>query len=82
MTDQHVVQGVLFYETIYINCLLCAVAVLTGRWIFLLFIILTLGLTAYMMYLVTHNNQHLKETGQWLEKTLAELVKQLRTWIY
>ena len=80
MSDQHVVHGVLFYTTVYINCILCAVAALTGRWIFLLLILLTLGLTAYMMYMTTHNDQHLKDVGQWLETTLSSTVSSIRKW--
>lgn len=71
MTDTQVVHGILFYTNIYINCILCAVTALTGRWIFLLLILLTLGLTAYMMYMITHNNQHLKVVGEWVENTFS-----------
>lgn len=76
-----VVTGVLFYTTLYINCILCAVAALTGRWIFLLLIVLSLGLTAYMVYLVTHNDQHLKEMGQWVGATFSDTVAKVRHYI-
>ncbi|KAG8173824.1 hypothetical protein JTE90_016313 [Oedothorax gibbosus] len=51
---------------------------MTGRWIFLLLILLTLGLTAYMMYMTTHNDEHLKDVGEWIENALLKTYDQLR----
>lgn len=65
--DAHLSQGVLFYSGLYINILLIIVAFLTGRLIFLFFIVLTLGLIFYMNYLVIENNKHIKHIGEWVE---------------
>lgn len=78
MNDRQVVNGVLFYTTAYINCILCVVAASTGRWIFLMLILLTMGLTAYMMYMTTHNEQHLKEVGTWVENTFSGVLEKIR----
>lgn len=77
-----VVTGVLFYTTLYINCILCAVAALTGRWIFLLLIVLSLGLTAYMVYMVTHNDDHLKDMGKWVQATFSNTISKVRHYIW
>lgn len=77
-----VVTGVLFYTTLYINCILCAVAALTGRWIFLMLIVLSLGLTAYMMYTITHNDEHLKTVGKWAQDTFSNTIAKVRQYIW
>lgn len=78
MDERSVVHGVLFYTTIYVNCILLAVAFLTGRWIFLLLIVLTVGLTAYMMYMTTHNDEHLKVVGKWVENLFSETINRAK----
>lgn len=80
MDDRSVVHGVLFYTTVYINCILCAIAVLTGRWIFLLLIVLTIGLTAYMLYMTTNNSEHLESVGKWMEKAFHNIMDQVNTY--
>lgn len=73
-------HGILFYSTIYINCMLCLVAILTGRWIFLLLVVLTVGLTAYMMYLTTNNNEHLKSVGKWAEQMFSNAWNKVKSY--
>lgn len=82
MDEQHLVHGILFYATIYINCLLCLVAIITGRWIFLLLIVLTVGLTAYMMYLTTNDSAHLKSMGKWSAEKLSEMWVKVKGWFH
>ncbi|GFS69067.1 hypothetical protein TNCV_4570521 [Trichonephila clavipes] len=80
MDKRHVVNGVLLYTTIYVNCILCAVAAMTGRWIFLLLIVLTMGLTAYMMYMTTHNDDHLKSVSKWAEDNFTKLMAKVKAY--
>lgn len=82
MDEQSLLHGVLFYTTAYVNCLLCIVAIITGRWIFLLLMVLTIGLTAYMMYMTTYNSDHLKSVGKWAENMFSKMliyVKKVKT---
>lgn len=72
MDERYLLNGVLFYASIYINSILLAVCTVTGRWIFLLFLLLTTGLTAYMMYIASHHVDHLKSVGKWAETTITE----------
>lgn len=78
MDEKHVANGVLFYCSLYIKCLLLAVTVLTGRWIFLLLILLTMGLTAYMMYVTSHDLDHLKAIGKWADTTISTSLEKIR----
>lgn len=78
MDEKSVANGILFYSSIYIKGILLAISVLTGRYIFLLFILLTLGLTAYMMYIASHNTDHFKSIGQWAERTFLSYIKKLK----
>ena len=66
--DTHLAQGVLFYTGIYINTILVIVSFLTGRFIFIFFIVLTLALIFFMNYLVIENNSHIKQMGEWVEQ--------------
>ena len=80
MDDRSLAHGVLFYSSLYINCVLLSIGIMTGRWIFMFLILLTVGLTAYMMYVAAYNSDHLKNIGEWTEKTFSkyfEKVKQL-----
>lgn len=78
MDERYVAHGVLFYASLYINGILLAVGAITGRWIFLLLVLLTIGLTAYMMYVASHNTQYLKETGEWAEKAFANAYAKIK----
>lgn len=80
MEDQSLVHGVLFYTSVYINCILCSVAILTGRWVFMLLVVLSIGLTAYMMYMTTHNSEHLKMMGKWMEDTFTKTMERINHW--
>lgn len=66
--ETHLAQGVLFYAGIYINTILVIVSFLTGRFIFLFFMVLTLALIFYMNYLVIDQNSHIKNMGEWVEQ--------------
>lgn len=79
MAEKHVAHGVLFYASLYINGILLAVAAITGRWIFLLLILLTLGLTAYMMYVASSNTEFLQNTGEWAEKTFLKALEKIKS---
>lgn len=80
MDDHSLVHGVLFYTSVYINAILCSVAILTGRWVFMLLVVLSVGLTAYMMYMTTHNSEHLKVMGKWMENTFAKIMERYEQW--
>lgn len=76
--ESSLAHGVLFYAACYVNGILLSIGVATGRWIFMLLIILTMGLTAYMMYLVSHNADHLKNIGVWAETTFSTHLEKLK----
>lgn len=78
MDERFLAHGLLFYATIYINGILLTIGITTGRWIFLLLIILTMGLTAYMMYVIAHNTNHLKNVGQWAETTFLKQLERMK----
>lgn len=78
MDERHTAHGALFYSTLYVNGILLAVGAMTGRWIFLLLILLTLGLTAYMMYIASNNTQHLREMGKWAEEMVAKAIQRIK----
>lgn len=70
MADHLLGQGILFYATIYISGILFVVFMITGRWIFLLFIVLTYVLSAYVNYTTLTNSDHLKKVGSWSENLI------------
>lgn len=79
--ERSLAHGILFYSGSYVNGVLLTIGMITGRWIFVLLILLTLGLTAYMMYVITHNVDHLKKVGSWAETTFfKQLEKVKRFW--
>ena len=78
MDERSLAHGILFYSSLYINCVLLAIGITTGRWVFMLLILLTVGLTAYMMYLASHNADHLKNIGTWAEKTISNHFEKLK----
>ena len=78
MDERSLAHGVLFYSSLYINCVLLGIGILTGRWIFMLLILLTVGLTAYMMYIATHNTDHLKNIGSWAENVFLNHIEKLK----
>lgn len=80
MDERNAANGILFYASLYINVILLAVAVITGRWVFILFILLTVGLTAYMMYITLQNMDHLKSIGKWSEDVFSKTIQKVRGW--
>lgn len=80
MTERHAAQGVLFYASLYINAILLAVGVITGRGIFFLMIFLTIGLLAYMMYLMSSSVDHLKSVGKWVDEQFEKVIQRVRDW--
>lgn len=72
--SNYVVQGILFYSTIYISTILTVITFLTGRWIFIFFILLTFALAIYMGYLSTHNHDFIIKSGQWIDDTLLKYI--------
>lgn len=72
--DTHLAQGVLFYSGTYVTVLLIIVSFLTGKLIYIFFIILTLGLIFYINYLIIENNLHLKNVGQWVEQIIKTYI--------
>lgn len=71
--ERHLAQGIVSYTTAYIVFILLAVCAMTGRLVFLLFIVLTLGLQAYLVYRVTVDVGHFEKAGELVEKTLKSL---------
>lgn len=78
MTERSLANGILFYSSLYINCVLLSIGITTGRWIFMVLILLTVGLTAYMMYLSTHNPEHLKSIGDWAESSVYSSLQKIK----
>lgn len=76
--ERSILHGVVFYSCLYVNGILLAITLLTGRMTFMLLIVLTMGLTAYMLYVASHNKEHLRKVGQWAEKMFASHVELLR----
>lgn len=59
--------GLTSYTTAYIVFILLAVCATTGRFVFLLFIVLTLGLQIYLVYKVASDPDHFVGTGATVE---------------
>lgn len=72
MSNQYIAQGILLYSTLYVSTILALITFLTGRWIFLFFIILTFALVAYLSYLTAHDSENLKMVGKWAEDTIGK----------
>lgn len=73
MDERHSAQGILFYSTVYITVVLLFMAVSTGRWVFLMLILLTFALAGYMAYLTMNNTDYLKGAGLWIETWLKNM---------
>lgn len=78
MDDRALIHGVIFYSSLYINVMLLAIGATTGNWSFILLILLTLALTTYIMYIVSHNPDHLKSVGTWTEKIFTAQLEKMR----
>lgn len=78
MNDKSIAHGVLFYSTLYVNGILLITGISTGRWVFMLLILLTMGLAAYMMFLISSNTDHLKAVGDWAETTFSTHLEKLK----
>lgn len=81
MNEKSIAHGVLFYSTLYANGILLATGISTGRWVFMLLILLTMGLGAYMMCLISSNADHLKAVGDWAETTFSAHLEKVRRWL-
>lgn len=75
--DTHLAQGVLFYSGTYVTVMLLMVSFLTGKLIYIFFIILTLGLIFYVNYLIIENNSHLKDVGKWVEQMIKTYITRI-----
>lgn len=75
--DVHLAQGVLVYAGLYINLLLIIVSFLTGKFIYLFFIILTIALIVYMNYLIIEKNSHIKYIGEWVEQLFKKYISNI-----
>lgn len=82
MSEKRIVDGLLFYSSIYVNTILLFVAFITNRWIFLLFILFTLGLTVYMMYVASEHMEHIKKIGKWAQDTIHAQIDKVKALIY
>lgn len=76
-----VAHGVLFYASLYVNGILLITGITTGRWIFVLMILLTLALTAYLMYLISSNPGHLEKAGKWAEANISIHLDKLKRFL-
>lgn len=81
MEERSLAHGILFYAASYVNGILLTIGMTTGRWIFVLLILLTLGLTAYMMYIITHNPDHLQKVGTWAETTFYKQLAKVKQFL-
>lgn len=73
MAKNYIAQGILVYSTLYVNTILFLITFLTGRWIFLFFILLTFGLVAYMSLLTAKESDHLMSVGKWAEEAIESI---------
>lgn len=78
MDDRSLAHGVLFYASLYANGILLTTGISTGRWIFVLLIVLTVGLTAYMMYVISSYAEHLKAVGDWAETAFSAHLEKVK----
>lgn len=78
MNEKSIAHGVLFYSTLYVNGILLITGISTGRWVFMLLILLTMGLAAYMMFLISSNVDHLKAVGDWAETKFSTHLEKLK----
>lgn len=81
MSEKSLAQGVLFYSSLYVNGILLITGMSTGRWVFMLLILLTMGLTAYLMYIMTSQADHLKRVGDWAEVTFSSHLEKLKRFL-
>lgn len=72
--DTQLAQGVLFYCGTYVTAILIMVSFLTGKLMYIFFIVLTLGLIFYVNYLIIENNSHLKNVGKWVEEMIKTYI--------
>lgn len=72
--DTQLAQGVLFYCGTYVTTILIMVSFLTGKLMYIFFIVLTLGLIFYVNYLIIENNSHLKNVGKWVEEMIKTYI--------
>lgn len=72
--DTQLAQGVLFYCGTYVTTILVMVSFLTGKLMYIFFIVLTLGLIFYVNYLIIENNSHLKNVGKWVEEMIKTYI--------
>lgn len=78
MNEKTVAHGVLFYASLYANGILLITGITTGRWVFMLLILLNIGLTAYMMYIISSNSEHLSLMGVWAEEKITLQLEKLK----
>ena len=81
MNNNYLAQGILLYSTLYICSILTLVTLLTGRWVFIFFILLSFGLLAYMSYLTAKDSVHLQNVGKWAEEVFVKLYKNVTSTI-
>lgn len=72
--DTQLAQGVLFYCGTYVTVMLIMVSFLTGKLMYIFFIVLTLGLLFYVNYLIIENNSHLQNVGKWVEEMIKTYI--------
>jgi len=77
MSNNYLAQGILLYSTLYISSILTLITLLTGRWVFIFFILLSFGLLAYMSYLTAKDSAHLQNVGKWAEEVFANLYEKI-----
>lgn len=78
MNDQNTAHGVLFYAMSYTSFILLAVATLTGRVVFAILILLTCGLTVFVMNAIQTSTANLAATGKWFQSTFASALEKLK----
>ncbi|GBO33061.1 hypothetical protein AVEN_34100-1 [Araneus ventricosus] len=77
--EKKLAHGILFYATLYINGILLAIGTLTGRWIFLLLILLSSALAVYMSYLTVNENKHVEKMGEWFGSLLGGVFEKAKS---
>ena len=74
-------QGILFYATLYITSILIAVFVTTGRWVFILIVLFTMGLALFMNQAIVSYSDHFSRIGKWSENLVKSVYNKVTNYL-
>lgn len=70
---KYLAEGIVGYSSLYVVLVLLAVTAMTGRYVFLFMILLTIGLATYLIHQATVNEGHFVKVGQYLEAVISKV---------